>query len=93
MDKRSVEKGLQKKGFVKDGGDHHYFVYFSMEGKKTPVKTKTSHGSSKYKTLGAPLIAQMARQCKLTKQEFTDLIECPLSQKKYEEQLLDQEII
>ena len=93
MDKRAMEKGLRQKGFKQDERDHHYFVYFSSDGKKTPVKTKTSHGSTKYKTLGAPLISQIARQCLLSKQKFTDLIECPLSQEDYETQLREQGVI
>lgn len=48
------------------------------------MNTKTSFGS-KYKTLGPPLVSQMARQCKLTKPQFQELVECTLSHEKYEE--------
>lgn len=88
MDKRDVESGLLNKGFRKDNADHHYFIYYSIDGKKTPVKTKTSHGSAKYKKLGAPLLSQMARQCHLSKQDFEALVKCPLSREVYEKQLI-----
>ncbi len=93
MDKRLVENGLLKKGFLQDQGNHHYFIYFTFDGKKTPIKTKTSHGSKKYKTLGPELLSQMARQCHLTKPDFKDLIECPMDQKSYEKRLHEQNLI
>ena len=30
------------------------------------------------------LISQMAKQCKLTKQQFVNLVDCPLSRDQYE---------
>jgi hypothetical protein len=90
LDKRHVESGLLSKGFKRDDADHHYFIYYTINGKKTPVKTKTSHGSAKYKKLGAPLLSQMSRQCHLTKQDFEDLVKCPLTREGYEKQLMQQ---
>lgn len=81
-----VEEALERKGFKKNQGDHRFFIFYSKDGKKTPVGTKTSHGSG-YKVLGDPLVAKMARQCKLTKGEFTRLVECTLSHEQYEEKL------
>ena len=41
-----VEKSLEAKGFQRPrGGDHNYFHYHSVVGKKTAVFTKTSHGA------------------------------------------------
>jgi hypothetical protein len=90
LDKREVESGLLKKGFQQDEGNHHYFIYFTANGKKTPVKTKTSHGKGKYKRLHASLLSQMARQCYLTKQGFEDLINCPLTREAYENHLIEK---
>jgi len=87
MDKRAVEAALLNKGFQKDERDHHYFIYYTLDGKKTPVKTRTSHGSTKYKTLGPHLLSQMARQCGLKKQDFSELVECPMSRETYESRL------
>jgi hypothetical protein len=35
--KSKVEAGLQNKGFKKTEGDHHYFVYTTLDGKVTGV--------------------------------------------------------
>jgi predicted RNA binding protein YcfA (HicA-like mRNA interferase family) len=89
MDRRDVENGLERKGFRAQGGDHRYFVYFTEDGKKTAVRTKTSHGSQ-HKSISPELISQMARQCRLKKQQFLDLVECPMSGASYELVLREQ---
>ncbi len=43
--KREVEAALLKKGFESGTGDHNYFYLQTTEGKRTPIFTKTSHGS------------------------------------------------
>lgn len=79
-----VEAGLKRKGFVQEEGDHHFFIYHTMDGLRTPVITKTSHGD---RDIGDPLLAKMARQCRLTRAMFLDLIDCPLSRADYEDLL------
>jgi hypothetical protein len=88
-DKSDVEAGLTRKGFVpnKPGADHNYFVYLSLAGTKARASTKTSHGRSF--DIDDSLLAQMARQCGLTKKQFLDLLDCPLSREDYEK-LLEQ---
>jgi hypothetical protein len=83
--KHSIESGLRKKGFEEGGGDHNYFVYRRSDGKKTLAKTKTSHGGKD--DIGDGLLGQMAQQCFLTKKQFFDLIDCPLSREEYEKLL------
>jgi hypothetical protein len=78
-----IKTALQSKGFVADDTHHTLFVYWTMEGKKTPIRTRTSHGSS-HKTLGDPLLLQMAKQVKLTKKRFLELVDCTLDQRGYE---------
>lgn len=80
-----VEKSLLNKGFQAGGGDHNFFVYHSKAGKKTMVRTKTSHGS---KEIDDNLLAQMAKQCKLSNKDFGLLVECPLSRDAYEAKLV-----
>lgn len=82
---RDVENGLRNKGFKDREGDHTYFTYWSLAGKKSIVFTKTSHGA---RELNDNLLAQMARQCKLSKNEFVNLIDCPLSREDYEAKLI-----
>lgn len=76
---RDVEASLCRKGFRQSNGDHAFFYLF-VDGKKTGVKTKISHGE---KEIGDNLLATMAKQVHLTKSRFKDLIECPLSEDDY----------
>ena len=83
-DRRDVEASLERKGFERDERHHHFFVYWTLDGKKTAIRTRTSHGST-HKVLGDALLAQMARQCgDIRKADFLDLVDCPLSQEDFE---------
>ncbi len=73
-----VKKSLLKKGFDKVNKDHQFFIF--KHGGKEILHTKVSHGK---KGLTRLLIGQMSRQCKLSKDEFTDLVNCPLSKEQY----------
>jgi len=89
-DKSKLEKSLLKKGFQRIEGDHHFFIYYTLSGQKSLIKTKTSH-TPKMKEIGDSLLTQMAKQCKLSKQEFLNLVDCPLNQQAYEELLKEKE--
>jgi hypothetical protein len=40
-EKKSVEDGLKNKGFTLKEGDHHRFIYYTLDGnKKSAVITK-----------------------------------------------------
>jgi hypothetical protein len=80
--KTDVEKGLRRKGFVQQPGDHRYFVYETVDGKKTTTKTKTSHGSGG--DLDDYLLGRMARQCGLCKQDFLSFVDCDITREEYE---------
>jgi hypothetical protein len=84
-DKSDVESGLLRKGFqrAKPGADHNYFVYRTLAGQKARASTHTSHG--KGFDIDDNLLAQMARQCGLTKKQFLELLDCPLVREGYEE--------
>ncbi|MGA2500836.1 MAG: hypothetical protein ABSH20_24125 [Tepidisphaeraceae bacterium] len=82
---KEVGASLLKKGFVALENDHtHYHLY--VEGKKTIVSTMISHGE---KEIGDPLLATMARQVKLTRKQFIELVDCPLTLEQYVKQLRD----
>jgi hypothetical protein len=83
-EKKSVEDGLKNKGFKLKEGNHHRFIYYTINGKKSPVITKTSH-TPKMKEIPDNLIGQMAKQCKLSKSDFLNLVDCPLSREAYED--------
>lgn len=87
-DRADIERGLKTKGFTLETGDHRYFVYHTASGSLTDVWTKTSRGSH-YKSLGPFHLGEMARQCRLKKNQFLDLIDCPLSRSAYEKILAE----
>ena len=82
-----VESGLSNKGFVLAEGDHRYFTYHTTVGKKSPIFTKTSHGSG-HKDVSDELISRMSKQVKLTSGKFRDLVSCTFSREDYEIQLV-----
>ena len=84
--KDGIERGLLRKGFEQREGDHHYFIYRNLKGEKTPVFTKTSH-TPKMRDIPDNLLALMARQCRLSKADFLNLMDCPLSREEYERKL------
>jgi len=86
--KREIEAALQAKGFVLADADHHFFVYMTAAGKKTRARTKTSH-TSKMKDVPDNLLSAMAKQCKLSKSQFLELVDCPMSRERYERVLTD----
>ena len=83
---RDIDAALCKKGFRRDTDGKHvqyFFVGFSE------IRTMMSHGDMGA-TIGANLIAQMARQLRLTKAQFLALIDCSLSEEGYRTILKDQ---
>ena len=89
MNKQDVSKGLRGKGFVEDKSrDHIYYTYRNLSGAITAIHTKVSHGSGK--GISVNLIGQMARQCRLTIQDFRELVDCSLSRQDYEQQIFSE---
>ena len=88
LERREIERSLLKKGFKLKERDHHYFTYFTINGEKTSVWTKTSHGTSSA-TLSDSLVNSMARQCGLSNSQFKQLVACPLLQPELETILIE----
>jgi predicted RNA binding protein YcfA (HicA-like mRNA interferase family) len=86
--KSQVESALRQKGFAPVRKDHNYFVYINLDGTRTTIKTKTSH-TKKMKDIPDNLLAQMAKQCGLSKSDFLKLVDCSLDQQQYQK-LLDK---
>jgi predicted RNA binding protein YcfA (HicA-like mRNA interferase family) len=83
---REVAANLERKGFVPDEGDHTFFRLF-VGGKNTGIRTKISHG---VKEIHDGLLSQMAKQTKLVKKEFLELVDCPMSEERYRELLCER---
>lgn len=82
----TVESALEAKGFRRRESDHSYFVYYTEEGAKTPIRTKTSHGRGGADIPGH-LLARMPKQCKLRTADFRALVDCTLLRAGYEAML------
>ena len=78
-DARDVASGLEKKGFRRRENDHAFFHLWIGE-KKTAIYTKISHGE---RDIGDNLLSLMARQVRLSKKQFVELLECPLTFAEY----------
>lgn len=84
-------KNLQKKGFtISPKSRDHVYLELYHNGKFVTY-TKVSHNND---DLRDRLIKEMSIQCKLDKQQFIDLVNCPLSKTEYlkvleEKHLLD----
>ncbi|MBT4526404.1 MAG: hypothetical protein HOC24_07630 [Deltaproteobacteria bacterium] len=78
-----VESSLLRKGF-QASGKKHLMYYFYYKNKKTPVFTFLSHGKQ---DIDSYLISKMSKQVKLSKKDYLDLINCPLTKEKYTEKL------
>ncbi len=86
LKKDMVVQNLMKKDFKQKEGDHLYLHYHTMDGKKTTIRTKVSHGN-RGSDITSSLVSAMARQCQLTTQQFKQLAECTISQQQYEQLL------
>lgn len=77
---KDIDRSLCKKGFecVKDSDHVRYILY--VNGVKTRIRTKMSHGENE---IGDNLVLKMSHQLKLSKSGFMDLIRCPLSKEEY----------
>lgn len=73
---RDVMSSLLSKGFVLRENDHA-FLHLYVDGKKTAIFTKISHGE---KEIGDNLLSLMARQVKLSSKQFRNLVDCPMSE-------------
>ena len=85
-----AEAGLLNKGFRPTETHHHRFIYYSKAGKKSPINTKSSHNGQ---DLDDYLLGAMAKQTRLDRDEFIDLIDCPMSRDAYEGKLVTLGVI
>jgi predicted transcriptional regulator len=91
LNKSEVERSLTKKGFSVQETNHRCFVYKTLLGENTVIRTKMSHGSKK--SIDDSLIKVMGKQCHLPKQEFVNFVKCSLDRAEYEEILKTDGVI
>jgi len=76
---KDVALGLTKKGFQRRENDHSFF-HLVVNGKKTVIYTKISHGE---KEINDGLLGLMSRQVRLSRKQFNDLVDCPMTSDEY----------
>jgi len=82
---REIRAGLEKKGFsVEENRKHIHFVYVDLEGRTTTARTMISHESGGV-DIDDRLLGKMAQQVGLDRRRFLELIDCPMSQQKFDE--------
>jgi len=84
---KKVVNSLKKKGFTIPPGNHHHVYHEFWHKGKLVTSTYTSHGKG---DINDYLIGQMSKQCLLSKVEFKELINCPLTIEKYLKLLKDR---
>ena len=83
---REIDAALCQKGFQKEPTGKH--IRYFLQG-FSEIRTMMSHGMMG-STLSANLITRMARQLRLTKAQFLDLIDCTLTEADYRDILENQ---
>jgi hypothetical protein len=81
---KDIHKALTGKGF-RVVESHHEMLWFFVQGKKTSIRTRLSHGSEEYDD---SLLGLMAKQLKLRRADLDRLIECPLTENEYVNKLI-----
>ncbi len=64
----AISRALETKGFQKQDS-HHEMYWLHVDGKKTSVRTRISHGDKEY---GDSLLGLMAKQVGLARRELDD---------------------
>ena len=81
-----IRKALGQKGF-RETQSRHTIMHFLVGRKKTGVRTILSHGRKEY---GDSLLAQMAKQLRISRSELNNLLDCPLTEDAYRQLLIER---
>ncbi len=81
-DRDKLLSGFRKKGFKTEEGQKHIILFFMHNGRKTPFKTHFSRGEHGRK-VNDYLIDQMAKQLKITRDQFLGIPGCKYDDKDY----------
>jgi predicted RNA binding protein YcfA (HicA-like mRNA interferase family) len=92
LSRRKVEKALKKKGFKMEDDRDHRFYFLDKPVPKKSIFTKISTGTD-YKTLGNGLVGKIARQIKLSKDDFLKYVDCSISLKDYYKILKSKKLV
>jgi hypothetical protein len=85
-----IHRALAAKGFTPKNGPKHIIYHYYFKGKKTRIYTFMSRPPGQ---INDDLIGIMAKQTKLEKREFVELIECTLNKDALLRLYLSRQII
>ena len=77
---REIHASLVRKGFRCEVGTNHQKYHFVCEGKDTGVVTLLSRSFDEYSD---SLLTRLAKQVRLSRSEFMDLVSCALGPDAY----------
>lgn len=76
---RALGDALESKGFARSN-THHQIFWLVVDGKKTAIRTRLSHGAREY---GDALLGAVANQMRITRADLRRFVECELSGEQY----------
>jgi hypothetical protein len=87
---RTIRSALLKKGFIEEAFSDHKRLRLCVDGEETSIHTYYSHGA---RECDDHILAQMARQLKLSRAQLDDLIDCRMGGEAYAKMLSERGII
>ncbi|HED36657.1 MAG TPA: hypothetical protein ENI76_00180 [Ignavibacteria bacterium] len=93
IERKNISRNLLKKGFVKKEDKHHIYFHHHYKGVDTGIYTFMSHGK-KHEDYDRKVLSKMKKQLKLdSTQDLVDLVNCPMSEDRYNEILREKNFI
>lgn len=86
---KDIRDTLSNKGFIPVNGDHVY-LFLMINGRKSAIRTKVSHGNIEY---GDVLMGCIARQLHLSNKQLSSFLDCTISYDEYIKILKKKRII
>jgi len=86
VDPSDVSYALTHKGFSAETG-HHVMYWFYVDGRKTSIRTRISHGASE---IGNRLISCMVREMRISKADFLRFVNCEMSGDEYRTKMISE---
>ncbi len=83
---RDVGASLCAKGLREHNDRDRRYYFFYHGGKKSHIHAKISHSATE---IDDYLCSAMSRQINLTRRQFRDLVECPLTAERYLKPMID----
>jgi hypothetical protein len=84
---RDAATSLNAKGFARAKERDHLYFFYWLEGKKTAVHAKISHGA---KEIDDYVLGKIRKSLRLdTKRQAADLLQCPMTKADYRKFLIE----